>query len=211
MAKHKLVVTQEHIKSQQDDDIYYSNLPWNAQLNCDCDWMAGSICKCQQSMDASPNSSTPQAGHIAPLAIDGTFSSSHIASAIKEAIFHSDFIKYVIHQSWWLDSTIFNLTDWERQELVPASTHCMAINLQSLNLNLHYLLLYLPVTGWKRQLTIDVQDARSFRKLLPMCFSLHIAPLFVHQLGLRLFIPLRKHPHVHSLLQLLVMVFHNGL
>ena len=109
MAKQKLVVTQEHIKSQQDDDIYYSNLPWNAQLNCDCDWMAGSTCKCQQSMDASPNSSTPQAGHIAPLAIDGTFSSSHIASAIKEAIFHSDFIKYVIHQSWRLAQALASL------------------------------------------------------------------------------------------------------
>ena len=37
MAKHKLVVKPEHIKSHQDNDTEYDKLPWKAQLNCDCD------------------------------------------------------------------------------------------------------------------------------------------------------------------------------
>ena len=63
----------------------------------------------------------------------------------------------------------------------------------------------------ERQLTIDVQEARSFRKHSPMCFSAHMAPVFVQQLELRLSLPFRKHLHVPSLLQLLVIVFHYGL
>ena len=66
-------------------------------------------------------------------------------------------------------------------------------------------------TGWKRQLTIDVQDARGSRKHSLMCFSAHMASVFVQQLGLRPLQPLRKHLHVHSLLQLFVAVCHNGL
>ena len=41
MAKHKLVVKPEHIKSHQDNKTEYDNLPWKAQLNCDCDQLAG--------------------------------------------------------------------------------------------------------------------------------------------------------------------------
>jgi hypothetical protein len=46
MAKHKLVVKPEHIKSHQDNNAEYDNLPWKAQLNCDCNQLAGSTCTC---------------------------------------------------------------------------------------------------------------------------------------------------------------------
>ena len=98
-----------------------------------------------------------------------------------------------------------------RKGQIPASTHLLVSNSQFLNLNLHYLPPCPVITGWKRQLTIDIQDARSFRKHLPMCFNAHMAPVFVQQLGLRLLLPLIQHPHFHSLLQLLVIAFHNGL
>ena len=37
-----------------------------------------------------------------------------------------------------------------------------------------------------------------------MYFSAHMAPVFEQQLGQMQFLPLRKHSHVHSLLQLLI-------
>ena len=46
MAKHKLVVEPEHIKSHQDNETEHDNLLWKAQLNCDCDQLAGSTCTC---------------------------------------------------------------------------------------------------------------------------------------------------------------------
>ena len=87
MAKHKLVVKPEHIKSHQDNDTLYDKLPWKAQLNCDCDQLAGFTRTCPQCLEALPTSYIPPTGHIASLEIDGTFITSHIASAIKEASF----------------------------------------------------------------------------------------------------------------------------
>jgi hypothetical protein len=113
IAKHKLVVKPEHIKSHQDNYTEYSNLPWKAQLNCDCDQLDGSTCTCPQCLKASPTPYILPTGHIASLEIDGTFISSHIASAIKEASFCADFIKYIIHQSGWQDPILFHSMDWE--------------------------------------------------------------------------------------------------
>ena len=112
MAKHKLVVKPEHVKSHQDTDTEYSNLSWKAQLNCDCDQLAGSTRTCPQGLETSPTPYIFPTGHIASLEIDGTFITSHIASAIKEASLRSEFIKYVIHQSGWQDPTVFHSIDW---------------------------------------------------------------------------------------------------
>ena len=87
MAKHKLVVKPEHIKSHQDNKTEYDNLPWKAQLNCDCDQLAGSTHTCPQCLEALPTPYVLLTGHIASIEIDGTFITSHIASAIKEASF----------------------------------------------------------------------------------------------------------------------------
>ena len=77
MAKHKLVVKPEHIKSHQDNDTEYSNLPWKAQLNCDCDQLAGSTRTCPQCLEALPTQYILPTGHTASLEIDGTFITSH--------------------------------------------------------------------------------------------------------------------------------------
>ena len=87
MAKHKLVVEPEHIKSHHDNDTEYDNLPWKAKLNCDCDQLAGSTHTCLQCLEALPTSYILLIGHIASLEIDGIFITSHIASTIKEASF----------------------------------------------------------------------------------------------------------------------------
>ena len=44
--KHKMIVTQEHIKSHQDSDADYSKLLWKAKLIFDCDHLAGSTRQC---------------------------------------------------------------------------------------------------------------------------------------------------------------------
>ena len=103
----------EHIKSHQDNDTLYDKLPWKAQLNCDCDQLAGFTRTCPQCLETSPTPCILPKGHMATLEIDGTFITSHIASAIKEASFHADFIKYIIHQSGWQGPMIFHSIDWE--------------------------------------------------------------------------------------------------
>ena len=113
MAKHKLVVEPEHIKSHQDTETEYDNIPWKAQLNCDCNQLAGSTCTCPQCLEALPTPFILPTGCTAPLEIDCAFITSHNASAIKDASFQSDFIKYVIHQSGWQDPMIFHSNDWE--------------------------------------------------------------------------------------------------
>ena len=124
MAKHKLVVKPEHIKSQQDNDTEYAKLPWKAQLNCDCDQLAGSTRTCHQYLETSPTPYILPTGHIASLEIDGTFITAHTASAIKEASFRSELIKYVIHQSGGKIPQFFILLT-RRQVLMPASTHLL--------------------------------------------------------------------------------------
>jgi hypothetical protein len=106
-------VKPEHIKSHQDNDTEYDNLPWKAQLNCDCNRLAGSTRTCLQCLEVLPTPYILPTGHIASLEIDGTFITSHIASAIKEASFQSEFIKYIIHKSGWQEPMIFHSIDWE--------------------------------------------------------------------------------------------------
>ena len=121
MAKHKLVVKPEHIKSHQDIGTEYDNLPLKAQLYCDCDQLAGSTHTCPQCLETSLAPYILPTGHIASLEIVGIFITSHTASAIKEASFRSDFIKHVIHQSGWQDPIIFHSIDRETRSC--ASLH----------------------------------------------------------------------------------------
>ena len=98
-----------------------------------------------------------------------------------------------------------------RQELVLASTHLLVNTSQSLNLNLA---LFAPMScHYRMEKAIDQRCPRcqKFRKHSAVCSSAHMAPVLAQLLGLRLSLSLWKHPHVNSLLQLLVMAFHNGL
>ena len=78
-----------------------------------CDQLAGSTRRCPQCLEALPTLYIPPTGHTASLEIDGTFITSHIASAIKETSFRSEFIKYVIHKAGWQDPMVFHFIDWE--------------------------------------------------------------------------------------------------
>ena len=67
MEKYKITVNPEHEKSHQDNTQAYKGLPWQAQLNCDCDQLAGSSWACQQCKDTLHKTYEPPTGHIASL------------------------------------------------------------------------------------------------------------------------------------------------
>ena len=44
--KHDLMLRVFHVKSHLDDDVDYEELPWEAQLNIDCDQLAALTRSC---------------------------------------------------------------------------------------------------------------------------------------------------------------------
>ena len=83
MEKYKITVKPEHVKSHQDNTQAYIDLLWQAQLNCDCDQLAGSSRACKQ-CNETLTMYAPPTGQIASLEIDGKFITSYVASVIKQ-------------------------------------------------------------------------------------------------------------------------------
>jgi hypothetical protein len=113
MEKFNITVNPEHVKSHQDNTQAYKDLPWQTQLDCDCDQLAGSSWTCKQCKDTLHKIYAPPTGHIASLDIAGKFISSHIASAIKEASYCKDLTQYITNQSGWQNTDTFYSIDWE--------------------------------------------------------------------------------------------------
>ena len=113
MEKYKITVNPEHVKSHQEDTQAYKDLPWQAQLNCDCDQLAGSSRACNQCNDTLHKIYAPPTGHIASLEIAGKFITSNIASAIKEASYHKELTQYITNRSRWQNTETFHCIDWE--------------------------------------------------------------------------------------------------
>ena len=85
MKKYKMTVNPEHVKSYQGSTQAYKDLQWKAQLNYDCDQLAGLSQASKQCHDTLHKMYVPPTGHIASLEIAGKFITSYVASAIKEA------------------------------------------------------------------------------------------------------------------------------
>jgi hypothetical protein len=92
MKKHNVMVIPDCIKSLQDDSRAYNDMPWQAKLNCDCDQMAGASYKCQVCLDSMHKRYDMPTGRTASLEIDGLIITSYVATAIKEASYHNEFI-----------------------------------------------------------------------------------------------------------------------
>jgi hypothetical protein len=73
MEKCKITVSPEHVKSHQDNTQAYKDQPWQAQLNCEYDQLAGSPQACKQCKDTLHKIYAPPTGHIACLEIAGKF------------------------------------------------------------------------------------------------------------------------------------------
>jgi hypothetical protein len=71
MAIYKITVNPEHVRSHQENTQTYKDLPWQAQLDCDCDQLAGSSQACKQCKDTLHKMYAPPTGHIASLEISG--------------------------------------------------------------------------------------------------------------------------------------------
>jgi hypothetical protein len=123
MEKYKMTVSPEHVKSHQDNTQAYKDLPLQAQLNCDCDQLAGSSQACKQCNDTLHKIYAPPTGHIASLEIAGKFITSHIASTIKETSYCKELTQYITNQSGWQNTDTFHSVDWEARSragiLVP--------------------------------------------------------------------------------------------
>ena len=101
MAKHKMSVTPKHVKSHQDNSVTYDELPWQTRLNCDCDQSARSSHTCSQCLSTLHTHYELPTGHGDSLEIEGVVITSHIASAIKEASYCHNFIRYVTQKAGW--------------------------------------------------------------------------------------------------------------
>ena len=112
IQKYKMSLAPDHVKSHQDDSREYKDLPWQAKLNCDCDQLAGSSHKCQVCLDTFSKKYDLPTGHIASLEIDGAIITSHVATAIKEASYHSECIQYITERSGWQNRDIYHTIDW---------------------------------------------------------------------------------------------------
>ena len=130
MAKHRMIVTPDHIRSRQGSDAHYSKLLWKAKLNCDCDHLSGST---WQSPECRPMHAAPYLIPPVPIAswqINGNFITSHTATAIREASFCSELIQHITNKSPWQSTTIFDTTDWEscsRASLSLPQGKCLTI------------------------------------------------------------------------------------
>ena len=65
--------------------------------------MAGASHKCQICHDTLLKGYNLPTGHIALLEIDGNIITSHVATAIKEASYHREFIEYITQRAGWQD------------------------------------------------------------------------------------------------------------
>ena len=167
MGKYKITVNPEHVKSHQDDTQAYNDLPWQAQLNCDCDQLAGSSQACKQCNDTLHKIYAPPTCHIASLEIGGKFITSHIASAIKEASYCKELTQYITNQSGGRILKHFIVLTGRRDQ-GQANWCLQGRDLHSLSWSLLCLPQCLGVIRWNKPLTTGAPGAKSSRKHWPM-------------------------------------------
>ena len=158
-------------------------------------------------MEALPTQYILPIGHIASLEIDGTFITSHIASAVREASFRSEYVK---HQSGWQDPMIFHSIDWEARAC--ASLHSSPS--QHLTIfKLEFALFGTMSCQHRMEKAIDHRCPRCqrFQETLTHVFQCAHGLSICTTAWAKAISTLRRRLHAPSLLQLLVKASHNGL
>ena len=74
--------------------------------------MAGASHKCQICLDTMNKRYDLPSGNIASLEMDGLIITSHVATAIKEASYCTEFIEYITQRSGWHDKETYHKIDW---------------------------------------------------------------------------------------------------
>ena len=111
--KHALLVNPQHVKSHQDVATEFDSLPWQAQLNCDCDYLADNCYSCSECNTSGHRHYSLIPGHGATLSINGTYITANMAKAIKEASYRQETINYISKNANWVDKSIFYRVDWQ--------------------------------------------------------------------------------------------------
>ncbi len=112
LAKNSIKLGPQHIKSHQDNKIEYNDLPWQAQLNCNCNALAELVRHCEECGKKAHRHYTLPPGHGANLAIKGNIITAHMSKAIKEASYRLKMIEYITTNAKGTLSSAFEKVDW---------------------------------------------------------------------------------------------------
>ena len=97
VAKYGINLTTHHVKShQEDEDVAYKNLPWEAKLNCDVDKLAGSVHSCMKCNRSPHTSYILPPSHGETLQLGETQITGHLPIAIREASYLEEFQTYIM-------------------------------------------------------------------------------------------------------------------
>ena len=114
--KHRIDLLQVyHVRSHQDEEEEYANLPWEAKLNVDCDTLAALARKCAWCMSRKPKSYQLPPGHRrATLQLGLTWvMTSDLPTAIKEEVYCSEMEGFIMERTAWHSREIFDMVDWK--------------------------------------------------------------------------------------------------
>ena len=106
-----------HIMADQDEDLPYNQLPWQAQLNCDFDHQAAQVQRCNICANIPRIYKLPPV-HKATLQIGPTHITTHLPLAIRNAIYRDEMVHPIMKSAGWDTSFVFDLlVDWEAYNL----------------------------------------------------------------------------------------------
>ena len=110
--KHSMEVKPQHIKSHQDQENTFESLPWQAKLNCECDYLAEDCHQCLICQTTGHKHYSFPQGHGASISIDGVIVTAHMAKAIKEERFKKEVIEHIVTRAKWPDASTIHKIDW---------------------------------------------------------------------------------------------------
>ena len=105
-----------HVKGHQDRDKSYEELPFEAQMNCDCDEAAGAHMRCPpeglEPQPTAPFFPSSKAG----LRIDGKLITSNVGKHVRLKREGTKLRQRIISKEGWIDSD-FDKVDWASMEI----------------------------------------------------------------------------------------------
>ena len=114
--KYGLVVQPTHVKGHQDATKRYEDLPFPAQMNCDCDEAAGAHMRCPPP-GLAPRTSAPFfPSSKAALLIDGSVITSNRDHHIRMKREGTSLRNRIMSKEGWT-LAIFNTVDWKSMEI----------------------------------------------------------------------------------------------
>ena len=116
IKRYGLTLVPKHVKGHQDRTKRYDELPFEAQMNCDCDEAAGSHLQCPPD-GLSPQSSAPFfPASKAALRINGNIITSNLEDHVRLEREGTKLKMKIINKEGWTDAE-FEKVDWTSMEI----------------------------------------------------------------------------------------------